>query len=96
MLGIEIPLLIYVPHIELHCVVGLLGLLCRRSRDAHSLRSHGHDGLHSLMPSHAGWTNGADEWAWSPLAVSGVSCGLVDEEVEVLSKPRMILGERFK
>jgi hypothetical protein len=48
------------------------------------------------MPSHAGWTNGADEWAWSPLAVSGVSCGLVDEEVEGLSKPRMILGERFK
>jgi hypothetical protein len=37
MLGIGVPWLIYVPCVELHRTVGLLGLLRRRSRVAHSI-----------------------------------------------------------
>jgi hypothetical protein len=33
-----------------------------------------------------------DEWAWSPLVVTEVLCGLDNGEVEALSMPHMILG----
>jgi hypothetical protein len=84
--------LIYVPRVELRHVVGLLGLLRQRSRVAHSLRCRGHDGSHSWFPHHAGWINAADEWARSPLIVSGMSCSLDGEEAKALSTPRTILS----
>jgi hypothetical protein len=34
--------------------------------------------------------NAADEWAWSPLVVSGEPSGPGDEQPEMLSTPRMI------
>jgi hypothetical protein len=37
-----------------------------------------------------------DVWAQSPLAVSGVLCGLDGEEAEALSMPCTILSEGFK
>jgi hypothetical protein len=32
----------------------------------------GHVSSPSLSPNYTRWTNAADEWAWSPLVVSGV------------------------
>jgi hypothetical protein len=48
------------------------------------------------FPSQAGWTNAADEWAWSPLIVSGASCGSDDEESEAFSMPHTIPGVGFE
>jgi hypothetical protein len=62
----------------------------------HSLQSHGHDGSTFWLPSHAGQTNAADEWAWSPLRVSGASCGPDDEEAKAFSMTQMILGMGFE
>jgi hypothetical protein len=96
MLGMEVPELIYVPRIELHCAVSLLGLLHRGLRVAYSLRSRRHDGSNSWFPRHARWTNAADEWARPPLAVSWTSGGLDGEEAGRPIMPRMILGVGFK
>jgi hypothetical protein len=38
----------------------------------------------------------ADEWAWSPLAVSGVPRGSDDKEAEELSTPCMIMDVDLK
>jgi hypothetical protein len=80
----------------LSCTIGLLGLLHQKSRAAHSLQSHGHDGSHSRLPSLAGRTNVDDEWFWSLLAVSGVLCNPDDKQVEELSMPHMIPGVGFE
>jgi hypothetical protein len=77
-------------------MVGFLGSFHQRSRVAHFFRSRGHVSSHSWLPSHAGQATAADEWAWSPLAVSEVSCGLDNEEVEALSMPRTIPGVGLK
>jgi hypothetical protein len=51
----------------------------------HSLLCCGHDGLYSQLPHHAGQTNAANEQAWSPLTVSGVSCGVGGKKDESLT-----------
>jgi hypothetical protein len=48
-----------------------------------------------IAPLHQ-WTNMANKWARSPLVVSEVSCCQDDEEVEVLSMPRMIPSVGFE
>jgi hypothetical protein len=56
----------------------------------HFVRSRGRVGSHSWLPNHTGQANAADEWVWSPLAVSGVSHSPDDEDVEVITMPHMI------
>jgi hypothetical protein len=58
-----------VPHFGLRHVIGLSGLLRRRSRVMRSLQSHGRDGLHSWLLHHARRTSTANEWAQVPLVV---------------------------
>jgi hypothetical protein len=91
-LGIGVPYLIYVPHIGLCHIVGLLGLLHRRSRVMHSLGSRGHDVSRSRLLHHTGQTNAVDEWARAKLIVSGVSHGLNGEKAEAFGMPLTILG----
>jgi hypothetical protein len=65
--------MIYAPRIELCRTIGSLGLLHRRSRDAHSFLSHGSP---SLLLHHDGRVDVIDVWARSSLTVSGALCGL--------------------
>jgi hypothetical protein len=46
--------------------------------------------------NHAKRTNAVDEWTWSPLAMSGASCGPGDEEAEAFSMPHTIPGVGFE
>jgi hypothetical protein len=62
---------------------------------SHFLRSHGCAGLSSWLPHHTGWTNAADEWAWSSFAVIRVPGSPDGEEAEAFSTPRMITGVGF-
>jgi hypothetical protein len=95
-LGIEVPKLIYIPHVELRCAIALLGSLHQKSWAAHFLQSHGHDGSCSRLPSYADRTNTADEWAWSPLTVSEPSCYQGNEEAKASSMLHMIPGMGYE
>jgi hypothetical protein len=80
----------------LHHVVGLLGLLCRRTKATHSFWSRESEGSPSLLPYHIEWIYVVDVWAWSPLAMIGVLCGLDGEKAEAPSTPHAILGVGFE
>jgi hypothetical protein len=54
------------------------------------------DGSPSWLPNHVVWTNVADEWARSPLAVSGASYDPSDEEAEAFSMACVIPGVSFE
>jgi hypothetical protein len=88
--------LIFVPCVELHRVVHLLGLLHRGTKATRSSQNHGHDGSPSLLPHHARWIDVVDVRAQSPLIVSGALRDLGVERAEVLSMPCTILGVGFE
>jgi hypothetical protein len=77
-------------HVGLHHVIGLLGLLHRRSRVVRSLQSHGCDGLRSWLLCHFERTNAADERARATLRMSGASRSQNSEKAETLCMPHMI------
>jgi hypothetical protein len=61
-----------------------------------SSRSHGHDGLPSLLPCHVGWIDIVDVRAQSPPAVSEVLRGLGGERAKAPSTSRTILNLGFE
>jgi hypothetical protein len=60
------------------------------------LQNRGCVGLPSWLPDHVRRADMADEWARSPPAVSGVPCCSGDENAEIFSTPRTILGMGLK
>jgi hypothetical protein len=62
----------------------------------HSFQSCGHDGSPFLLPHHAGWIDVVDVWDQSPLAVSGMLCGLDGKKAKVPSTPHTIPDMGFK
>jgi hypothetical protein len=78
--------------VELHCVIGLFGLLHRGTKVTHYSENHGRDDSPSLLPCHAEWIGIVDVRAQSPLTVSGALCGLDGEKVEAPSMPHTISG----
>jgi hypothetical protein len=82
MLGIRVPSLIRIPHVELRHAAGLLEL-------------H-HRGSPSLLPHHARWINVVDVRVQPPLTASGALRGLDGEKVEASSMPCIISGMGFK
>jgi hypothetical protein len=81
---------------ELRHAVGLLGLLCRRTRAMYSSRDRGRGGSPSLLPRHAEWINAVDVQAQSLHAVSGPFNGLNGEKANAPSTPCTILGVGFE
>jgi hypothetical protein len=67
---------------------------CQRSRVAHFLQSRECVSSPSWSPNHDGRTNAANEWAWSPLAVSGVLHDQGGKQPAMLGMPRMMLACR--
>jgi hypothetical protein len=90
MLGIGIPELTCILHVELHHAIQLLGLLYQGTKATHSSRNRECDGSPSLLPRHAGWIDVVDARARSRLVVSGALHGLDGDKAEVPSMSRAI------
>jgi hypothetical protein len=56
----------------------------------HSIQSHGHDGLPSLLPHHISWIDVVDVRARSQFAVSGAMHSLDGEKAKAPSTPHII------